>query len=198
MLALLNGQPVLLAIWLAVIGGIFLFIGYLAAQLMPGEKPTFYMELPPLRLPRLRNVLVKTYTRMEWYLKEVFPLFIFASILIWFGRLTGLFDMAVDALKPVVTFLGLPKETAMAFLFGFFRRDYGAAGLYDLRNVMTARQLLVSVTTMTLFIPCIAQFAVTIKERGWKVALGILAFILPFALLVGSLVNFVMTWLEFA
>ena len=198
MLALLNGQPALLAIWLAVISGIFLLIGYLAAQLMPGEQPTFYMELPPLRLPRLRNVLVKTYTRMEWYLKEVFPLFIIASVLIWFGRLTGLFDMAVNALKPVVTWIGLPQETAMAFLFGFFRRDYGAAGLYDLRNVMTSRQLLVAVTTMTLFIPCIAQFAVTIKERGWKIALGILAFILPFALLVGSLLNLVMTWLGFA
>jgi ferrous iron transport protein B len=83
----------------------------------------------------------------------------------------------------------------MAFLFGFFRRDYGAAGLYDIRSMMTSRQLLVAVTTMTLFIPCIAQFAVTIKERGWKIALGILAFVLPFALLVGSLLNLVMTWL---
>ena len=189
MLALLHGYPGLLVIWLLVLSGVFLLVGYLAARLMPGEHPTFYMELPPLRLPAMRNVLVKTYTRMEWYLREVFPLFIIASLLIWFGRLTGLFDMAVRALVPLVTFIGLPKQTAVAFLFGFFRRDYGAAGLYDLRNTMNAAQLLVATTTMTLFIPCIAQFSVTIKERGWKTALAIAAFIFPFALLVGGLLN---------
>jgi ferrous iron transport protein B len=192
MLGLLNGQVGLLAIWAGIIGGVFLLIGWLAAKLMPGERPTFYMELPPLRLPTVRNVLVKTYTRMEWYLREVFPLFVIASVVIWFGRLTGLFDLAVHALIPMVHLIGLPDQTAVAFLFGFFRRDYGAAGLYDLRSTMTPAQILVATTTMTLFMPCIAQFAVTIKERGWKVALGITAFVFPFALLVGGLLNLVL------
>ena len=77
----------------------------------------------------------------------------------------------------------------MAFLFGFFRRDFGAAGLYDLRGAMSGVQLLVATTTITLFVPCIAQFAVTLKERGWKTALAISAFIFPFAFLVGGLLN---------
>jgi ferrous iron transport protein B len=51
---------------------------------------------------------------------------------------------------------------------------------------MSAAQLLVAVVTMTLFVPCLAQFAVTIKERGWKAALAMAAFIFPFALLVGG------------
>ena len=74
MIALLAGAPLLLPAWLAVIAGVFLLVGFLTARLLPGEQPSFYMELPPLRLPRLRNVLVKTYTRMEWYLREVFPI----------------------------------------------------------------------------------------------------------------------------
>jgi ferrous iron transport protein B len=192
MLGLLNGHTGLLAVWVAIIGGVFLLIGWLAAKLMPGERPTFYMELPPLRLPTLKNVLVKTYTRMEWYLREVFPLFIVASVLIWLGRLTGAFDLAVSALVPVVRFIGLPDATAKAFLFGFFRRDFGAAGLYDLRGSMTTVQLLVAATTMTLFMPCIAQLSVTVKERGWKTALAITAFIFPFALAVGGLLNAVL------
>jgi ferrous iron transport protein B len=186
MLALLAGFPLLLPAWLAVVVGVFLLVGFLTARLMPGEQPTFYMELPPLRLPRARNVLVKTYTRMEWYLREVLPLFLVASVVIWVGTLTGLFDLAVKGLVPVVRWLGLPDQTAVAFLFGFFRRDYGAAGLYDLRGTMSAAQLLVAVVTMTLFVPCLAQFAVTIKERGWKAAVAMAAFIFPFALLVGG------------
>jgi ferrous iron transport protein B len=90
----------------------------------------------------------------------------------------------------------LPDQTAVAFLFGFFRRDYGAAGLYDLRSVMSGNQLVVATVTLTLFIPCIAQFAVMIKERGWKTTLGMVAFIFPFAFIVGGILNWVLTILR--
>jgi ferrous iron transport protein B len=192
MLGLLAGWPGLLVVWASIVTGVFLLVGFLAAQVMPGERPTFYMELPPLRLPTFSNVLVKTYTRMEWYFREVFPLFILASVLIWLGQLTGLFDLTVSVLVPLVRWIGLPDETAVAFLFGFFRRDFGAAGLYDLREAMSGVQLLVATTTITLFLPCIAQFSVTLKERGWKTALAISAFIFPFAFLVGGLLNWLL------
>lgn len=189
MLGLLAGRPALFAIWAGVVTAVFLLVGLLAAKLIPGERPTFYMELPPLRLPTLTNVLVKTYTRMEWYFREVFPMFIIASVIIWAGRLTGLFDLVLSGLQPFVRWLGLPDQAALAFLFGFFRRDYGAAGLYDLREAMSGAQILVATVTMTLFVPCVAQFAVTLKERGWKTAVAIVAFIFPFAFLVGGLLN---------
>jgi ferrous iron transport protein B len=189
MLGLVSGYPGMLLIWIAIVMGVFLLVGLLAAKVIPGERPAFYMEMPPLRLPTFKNVLVKTYTRMEWYFREVLPTFVIASVLIWLGNLTGLFDLLVNGLQPLVRLLGLPDQTAVAFLFGFFRRDYGAAGLYDLQNIMTGTQLLVATVTLTLFVPCIAQFAVTVKERGWKVAVGITAFVFPFAFLVGGLLN---------
>jgi len=156
------------------------------------------MELPPLRLPTLTNIFVKTYTRLEWYFREVLPVFLLASVLIWFGKLTGLFDVLLNLLQPLIHWMGLPDEAAVAFLFGFFRRDYGAAGLYDLRNMMTGTQILVATVTMTLFIPCVAQFAVMLKERGWKTAVGIVAFIFPFAFVVGGLLNWLLTALNIA
>jgi ferrous iron transport protein B len=47
----------------------------------------------------------------------------------------------------------------------------------------------VAVVTLTIFLPCVAQFLMVKKERGWKMAVAMGAFILPFALLVGSLLN---------
>ena len=195
MLGLLAGRPVVLALWVIIVAGVFLLVGFLAARVVPGERPTFYMELPPLRWPKLSNVLVKTYTRMEWYLREVFPTFILASALIWLGRLTGVFDLIVNALVPLMSWIGLPEETAIAFFFGFFRRDYGAAGLYDLRDTLSGSQLLVAATTMTIFVPCVAQVAVMVKERGWKTALAIIGFIFPFAFLMGGLINWLLALL---
>lgn len=193
-LALLSGNTKALWIWIAVMAFIFVFIGYLAAKIMPGEKPLFYMEVPPLRWPKLSNVLTKTYTRVEWYFKEIFPLFILASIFIWLGRVTKIFDFVVRLLEYPVQWIGLPKESAVAFLFGFFRRDYGAAGLYDLKKAgtLTGIPLVVSLVTLALFVPCIAQFAMTIKERGLKIGLLMVGFIFPFAFLVGGLVNIIL------
>ncbi len=194
-LALIGGHIVSLWIFILVMTGNFLLIGFLTAQFLPGEKPIFYMEIPPLRMPALKNVMVKTYTRVEWYLKEILPLFILASIFIWVGRLTGLFDVLVKWMSYPVQWIGLPKEAAVSFLYGFFGRDYGAAGLYDLhqQNILQSQQLIVAVVTMALFMPCVAQFAVAIKERGWGMALGMAAFIFPYAFIIGYLVNMAIT-----
>lgn len=195
--ALLAGSTEMLFIWIGVMTFIFLLIGFLAAKIIPGEKPLFFMEIPPLRMPKLSNVFVKTYTRVEWYFKEILPLFIYASVFIWLGKLTGVFDWTIKVLEYPVQWIGLPKQSAVAFLFGFFRRDYGAAGLYDLKTAgqLSGIPLVVAVTTMALFVPCVAQFSMTVKERGMKMALGMAAFIFPFALLVGFLLNVILNFL---
>ena len=157
--------------------GVFLLAGWLAAQVLPGRATPFYMEIPPMRLPSLSNVLLKTLARLQWYFLEVLPLFLIASVLIWVGQLTGLFDLVLRVLTPLTRALSLPAEASVAFLFGFFRRDYGAAGLYDLheKGMLTGNDMLITAVVLTLFVPCVAQFLVTIKERGWKTALGMFA-----------------------
>jgi ferrous iron transport protein B len=189
--AILSGAPNGILIWGVVVFGLFLLVGFLSAKLMPGERPTFYMEIPPLRVPKLSNVAIKTLTRMEWYFREVFPMFIIASFLIWLGQLTGVFDLLVGAMAYPVGWIGLPREVAVIFLFGFFRRDYGAAGLFDLQQagLLANPQLIIAAVTLTLFLPCVAQLSVTIKERGARMATYMTLFIFPFAFLVGYLLK---------
>lgn len=193
-LGLLSQSGTALAIWAGVVLAIMLLTGWLAAKLLPGEPPMFYMELPPLRRPTVGNVLVKTYTRMVWYFREILPMFILASLLIWVGQITHLFQLLVHNLQPVMRALGLPSDAAVAFLFGFFRRDYGAAGLYDLQKSggMNIHQLTVAAITLTLFLPCIAQFLVMQKERGTKVTLWISAGVFATAFSAGYLTHIVM------
>ncbi len=178
-LALLSKAPGALLVWTICLLLIFVVIGFLAARVMPGETPMFYMELPPMRLPQLSNIFTKTYTRMQWYFMEILPLFILASVLLWLGKITNFFATLVDWMTPVMASVGLPRETAVAFIFGFFRRDYGAAGLYDLqtKGLLNPRQLTVAAVTLTLFIPCVAQFLIMKKERGLKVSLAIGLFV---------------------
>jgi ferrous iron transport protein B len=178
-------------VWVACLTGIFLLVGLLAARVVPGERPMFYMEIPPMRMPQPRNVLVKTLTRMQWYFFEIFPLFMLASVLLWAGKLSGALDWLIGAMQPVMNLLGLPKETAAAFIIGFFRRDFGAAGLYDLHSngLLNPAQLTVAAVTLTLFVPCVAQFLVMQKERGWRVSLIIFLLVTVLAFSVGFGLN---------
>jgi len=132
---------------------------------------------------------------MKWYFWEILPLFIWASVFIWIGRLTGLFELIIRGIEPLVTAIGMPPETSPVFLYGFFRRDYGAAGLFDIQQQgnLTGNQLVVAAIVLTLFLPCIAQLQMMIKERGIKTTIAMVLFIVPFAFLTGYCVNLGLT-----
>jgi ferrous iron transport protein B len=74
------------------------------------------------------------------------------------------------------------------------RRDYGAAGLYDLarKGLLDGQQIVVSLIVLTLFVPCLASFLMIIKEQGLKRAVAIAGFIVPFAILVGAAVGWIL------
>ena len=167
-LALLAGDGRAAAFWAAFLIAVFILAGWLTARLLPGERSPFYIELPPLRLPHLGNVLHKAYTRMIWYFVEIIPVFLLASFLLWLGDRSGALAYIISAARPLMTGLGLPDQAAEVFLLGFFRRDYGAAGLYAMAaaGLLDIRQLLVAAVTLTLFVPCVAQLLVIVKERG--------------------------------
>ncbi len=190
-MAVLSKQPGALIIWFLVISTVFTTTGFFLNKVLKGKRPSFYIELPPLRIPRISNIFTKTYTRLTWYFKEVLPIFIWASVLIWLGKITKVFDIIISILAYPVKLIGLPQDMAEIFLFGFFRRDYGAAGLYDLekQGTLSSREILVAAVVLTLFLPCIAQFLMNIKERGMKFAFGIAVFILFFSFSIGFILN---------
>ena len=189
------------AIWLAVVIGTVFLVGYLSAKVLPGQASDFLLEMPPLRKPLLGNIIIKTLARLEWYLREAVPLFFLGTLLLFVMDRLAILAWIENAARPIIqTFLGLPTEATAAFIMGFLRRDYGAAGLFLLarEGQLDTVQTLVSLVVITLFMPCIANFFMIIKEQGWRVALGMAAFILPFALLLGGIMNWTLRLLNVA
>ncbi len=201
--AMLAGVHLAAALWFAAtIVVVLLLVGWIAARVVPGRGSDFILELPPLRIPQFGNVLVKTVARVEWYVKEALPLFLLGTFVLWVVDRLGGMHVLESAAAPVVTgLLGLPRDTAGAFILGFLRRDYAAAGLFaKLEPAIRAGtvtpemevQIVVALVTVTLFLPCIAQLFMMFKERGVKATLLTVGFVLPFAFGMGGLVNFLM------
>ncbi len=201
--AMLAGVGTVASLWFASTVTLVLFlVGWLASKVLPGHGSDFLLELPPMRVPQLANIAVKTLARIEWYLREALPLFVLGTLVLFVLDRAGGIAVLERAAAPLMAgLLGLPKESAGAFIIGFLRRDYAAAGLFAhyqpfvRAGTMTRSmeiEVVVALVTVTLFLPCIANFFMIVKERGWKTATGIMAFIVPFAFGVGGLVNFLM------
>jgi ferrous iron transport protein B len=185
---------------IGVVASQLLLVGYLSSLLIGGKPSEFIFEIPPIRMPQIKNVALKTLFRIKWYLKEAVPLFLAGTLILFVMDSIRVYGMSLLAwfqkgLEPVLEgLLHLPAEAAGIFLLGFLRRDYGAAGLYELamKGMLNGQQVVVSLIVITLFVPCLATFLMIIKEQGWKRALAITGFIVPFAVSVGTVVGWIL------
>ncbi len=110
-------------------------------------------------------MLIKTWRKTLMFLREVTVYFAAGALLLSILQVTGALESLQHLLTPLtVGLLDLPAQASTAFVMGFVRRDFGAAGLYDLG--LSGTQILVALVTITLFVPCIASVLVIMKERG--------------------------------
>lgn len=187
--------PVYFLIYLATIMIVFVLAGTLLNLVVPGESTDLLIDIPPLRMPRIKNVLSKTYSKSVAFLKEASPLFVIGAVLITFMDHFGILLAIQNAIAPLTEgFLKLPKEVATAFIMGIVRRDFGAAGFFKLaeEGLLSTVQILISLVVITLFVPCIAAILVIFKERNLKEALIIWFGSMLIAFLVGGLLAFVL------
>jgi len=64
------------------------------------------------------------------------------------------------------------------------------------KGLLTPVQSLVSLITITLFIPCLANFFMIIKEMGSRIAIAMAAIVFPLAVLTGGALNWLLTVLH--
>jgi ferrous iron transport protein B len=175
-------------IYTATIFTIFVAVGTILHRILPGSATPLLIDLPPMRLPRLDNVVRKTAYRSYFFMKEATPWFFVGALGVGIMQVTGLLTVWQNILNPLTTgWLQLPREASTAFVMGMVRRDFGAAGLYSLS--LHPHQVVVALVTITLFTPCIASLMVMLKERGMKEALTVWAGTWIVAFLVGGLLS---------
>ncbi|MGE4385723.1 MAG: ferrous iron transport protein B [Endomicrobiaceae bacterium] len=183
-------------IWLSCVLFSFFLVGKILEYYLKGESTPFIIEIPKMRIPSIINILAKVKMRLEWYMKEVVPLFILATAGLFFIDKIHLLGKLEKIFSPIVVhFLGLPIETTSTFIMGFLRRDYGASGIYDLaqHGMLTSQQILISSVVITLFVPCLAQSLMVIKEHSIKIAALIFCAITAYAVLFGGVLRFIIS-----
>ena len=155
----------------------------------------FILEVPPIRLPNIKNLLLKTYYRLKWFLTEAIPLFILGALILFvMDKLLILKGIEIILSPIIVKFLNLPIECVEAFLLCLARYEAGAVILFNLvkEGQLDYIQAIVSVIILTCFVPCFANIMAMIKELGAKSALLMALVITASSILIGGAVNYFM------
>jgi ferrous iron transport protein B len=147
------------------------------------------LEIPPYRVPPFGILSKKLYFRIKGFLIEAVPVVLLGvftiNILLYFH----LFDFVTGIFAPVIKGLfGMPKEAVVALAIGFLRKDVAVGMLIPLG--LSAKQLFISATLLAISFPCIATFAVLLKELGFKDLVKSILIMILVSVSVGTLLNF--------
>ena len=177
--------------WVFLILGIgYLFFGYVLFKLIPGETPEILIDVPPYQRPMLSNIAWKRWLRVSHFLFVAVPFVFLGCVIVAVMYLTGAMDALSTALTPLLTgWFGVPSETVAPLIAAFLRKDLAVALLSEIE--MTPYQMITSVVLVTIYFPCLATFAVLLKEENWKEFLGTLAFLAAIILLYGGLLHLI-------
>ncbi|MCP1715450.1 ferrous iron transport protein B [Methanocalculus alkaliphilus] len=186
------------------------------STVLPGESSPFIMEMPPYRIPTLKNALLNMWEKGSTYLKKAGGIILIGSLIVWFlasfpagveyGSEESFAGMIGKTVEPLVAPLGLDWKIAVALIFGFVAKEivvsslgvlYGAeegsAALSDALladpALSTAGALAVMVFVL-LYMPCVATLAIIRKETGsWRWA--------TFSVIYGLVVAWVLAFVTF-
>jgi ferrous iron transport protein B len=182
----------LVVIALIIISGIFL------SRYMPGQQFGLIMEMAPLRKPKAKLVIMKSWLRLREFLFIAMPLLLFGSVFLGMFEFFGITTAFQEFFAPFTErVLGLPSYTITALLFGILRKEMAfetlviLAGTADLSSVMTNLQLYIFAVVSVLFIPCISTIAVLIREMGIRITVAVTVYTVTLGILIGALINYI-------
>ncbi len=170
---------------------LYIVMGLIMNKFVKGESPEIFLEIPSYRRPSLKVILKKTWMRVRWFLREAIP-FLFAGVLVInILYSVGFLQWLGTAMSPVMQGLfGLPGESSVSMIVGFLRKDLAVGMLLPLG--MSPMQLVIATTMLTIYFPCVATFAVLVKELGIKDMVKSAAIMIGTAVTVGFILKIVL------
>jgi ferrous iron transport protein B len=151
----------------------------------------FIQELPQIRIPNVKAIVVKTYYRLKWFVMEAVPIFVIAAVtLFFFDRVGGLAALKKILQPIVVGWLGLPIDIVEALILTMARHEAASAFLLKMADAgqLSSEQCIVAVVTTTMFVPCFANIVAMCRELSVKTGLLMALLINVLSFILGGVV----------
>ncbi|MEW6619913.1 MAG: ferrous iron transporter B [bacterium] len=167
-----------------IISGVFL------NKITKGESMEIFLEIPPYRFPYFRLLVKKIWMRIWWFIREATPWLLLGVLIANILYAFRIIDVVGNFTAPLISgVFGLPEEAVGALLLGFLRKDVAVGMLIPLN--LTFSQTVVAAVVLGMYFPCVATFAIMVKELGVTGMLRATIFMIISTLLVGGILNLV-------
>ena len=159
------------------------------------KQSDFIQELPPIRIPNIRAIVIKTYYRLLWFLKEAVPIFLVAAVFLFLFDKSGGLGMIKKLLGPIViNWLGLPLDMIDALILTMARHEAAAGLILKMVNAGSLNyvQCIVAVVITTMFVPCFANIVAMCKEMGIKTGIVMAVVINITSFILAGILNWIL------
>jgi len=170
---------------------VWLAVGMILNRVVKGHSPEIFLEIPPYRIPYLGALWKKILARIMGFLREAVPWVILGVFMANILYTLGIIKFIGGIVQPVVSgVLGLPSDAVGALVIGFLRKDIAVGMLVPLH--LSLKQLIIASVVLTMYFPCVATFAVLIREFGVKDMLKATLIMISSTLIVGGILNLIL------
>lgn len=170
-------------------------IGYILGRKLPGEMGGLIMEMPTYRIPKIKNIIFKTYFRMSDFIIIALPILMIGSGIVGALMAMELMEPMLRPFEPIIGYwLMLPVSAGITLVLGILRKELALemlivlGGSSNLLLFMSPIQIFTFGLVVAIYIPCLATIAVLKREFGWKKATAISIFTTLIAFILGGLV----------
>ncbi len=179
---------------------IIMILGAIFTKFIPEITPGLIMEIPPLRIPTFKNMLMKTWLRLKDFMLVAWPLLVISSVILSCLEFFQLDILLNKIFSPLVTWiLGLPEKSGITLIFGILRKELSMIMLFqafdttNLSTVMTKIQMIIFTIFIIFYIPCIGTIGALIKELGTKRTVLIIIISIFIALTLSSIARLILS-----
>ncbi len=145
----------------------FVINGILLNKFIKGESPEILLEIPPYRKIILKIVLKKLWMRIRIFLVKAVPVMFLGVLVLNILDILGIVDFISVIFEPMFKNLfGLPGEAVFPIATGFLRKELAIGMLIPLvvSGTLNGQQLIIASVLSVIMFPCIATFAIMLKE----------------------------------
>jgi len=175
-----GGKFLAVAVLASLVVALVIF-GYLMKKVMRiKKKPVLHElpELPPYRMPSIKNIITKSWIRMKTFVYIVIPFLILGGILYSVLDILGVTKAMVEPFSPIMWWLGLPAVAIIPWLFSYLQKDLSAAMLFsvlgtEIAVALSPIQIYAFGMATTVGIPCMIATGMIWKEFGAKKAIAL-------------------------
>ncbi|MBI5965932.1 MAG: ferrous iron transporter B [Chloroflexi bacterium] len=167
--------------------------GKILSQMTPEDTPGLIMEMPPYRVPTVKNVFGKSWFRVREFVVEAWPILIAGSAVLAILNYLNVAYIFNWMVRPLTWLIGLPSEVGVPLIFGILRKELSlvmlsqALGTADFKSALSSEQMIVYATFVMFYLPCLATLSILRRELGTRAMLTISALTVIVALLAALL-----------